>query len=217
MPECSSTSTTWCYAVHSLKTGLMTIHPDGTIDKINQSLKRMFSSYGAPSDFEWKGISFFDLSPTLFQLSSFGEFFETVYLPSLKDVIQGATSNYSAEYSIDWNGKTIWILGEIYPLEAGLEGSDILVSFTNITRYKQRELFLKQVLAYSCSAHGHVPICAVCKHVRTDEIWEPIEIFLENRISIDFTHDICPSCIRKVYPEYSMILDDPHMSTKLRD
>ena len=214
MPE--SSSTPWCYAVHSIKSGLMIIRPDGIIDQINDSLKTMVSKYGVSPDFMWRGISFFELPPEIFGRSSYGEFFETTYLPSIKDVMLGKSPQYTVEYSVDWSGRTIWTLCEAYPIAIEMESAPLglVISFSDITRYKQKELRLERALSNSCSLHGHVPICAVCKHIRTADVWEPVESYLESRMSIEFTHDICPTCIRRLYPKYSSILDEPHTSTE---
>jgi hypothetical protein len=40
-----------------------------------------------------------------------------------------------------------------------------------------------------------VPICSVCKQVRTDEnYWIQVESYLKDRLDIDCTHGLCPSC-----------------------
>jgi PAS domain-containing protein len=40
-----------------------------------------------------------------------------------------------------------------------------------------------------------VPICSVCKKVRTDEkYWIQVETYLKDRLDIDCTHGLCPSC-----------------------
>ena len=47
-----------------------------------------------------------------------------------------------------------------------------------------------------------LPACASCKKIRVDpEFWEGIEQFVEERSKTEFTHGICPDCIRKYYPE----------------
>ncbi len=47
-----------------------------------------------------------------------------------------------------------------------------------------------------------VPICSHCKNIRNDNgYWEKIEIFMESRETIEFTHGICPECIAKLYPD----------------
>jgi hypothetical protein len=40
-----------------------------------------------------------------------------------------------------------------------------------------------------------IPICAVCKQIRTDEnYWIQVESFFKERLDVDFTHGLCPSC-----------------------
>jgi two-component system, sensor histidine kinase len=42
---------------------------------------------------------------------------------------------------------------------------------------------------------GLVPICALCKRIRTDEDdWEPVEAFVRARSQAEFTHGMCPEC-----------------------
>ncbi|QSF45982.1 hypothetical protein [Paenibacillus tianjinensis] len=49
-----------------------------------------------------------------------------------------------------------------------------------------------------------VPICASCKSVRNSkEEWVSVERYLQFQLSLQFTHDICPDCIRQLYPKYA--------------
>jgi hypothetical protein len=42
---------------------------------------------------------------------------------------------------------------------------------------------------------GLVPICALCKRIRTDDDdWEPVEEFVRARSQAEFTHGMCPDC-----------------------
>lgn len=53
-----------------------------------------------------------------------------------------------------------------------------------------------------------VPICASCKSVRNSkEEWVSVERFLQHQLSLQFTHDICPECIRQLYPKYAGALN----------
>lgn len=50
---------------------------------------------------------------------------------------------------------------------------------------------------------GLVPICSNCKSIRDDHgDWHPIERYLIRHPEADFTHGICPKCMKKLYPEY---------------
>jgi two-component system, sensor histidine kinase len=42
---------------------------------------------------------------------------------------------------------------------------------------------------------GLVPICALCKRIRTEsDEWEPVESFVRARSEAEFTHGMCPTC-----------------------
>ncbi|ANA79201.1 hypothetical protein PVOR_28254 [Paenibacillus vortex V453] len=205
--------TSWNNAVHSLNKGLMIITPDGIIDKMNDPLIAMAEQYGVSPEFKWQGTSFFDITSQQLGQASFDHFFDVVDFPAIKDVIAGKLPEYSFEYAVNGNGQDIWVLCEVMPL---LMSDDNLIhgamlSFTDITKFKHKELLLEQALAHSYPLPGHIPICAVCKYVRHAEEWEPVESYLESRLPIEFTHDICPDCIRRLYPKYSSILDDPQI------
>ena len=46
-----------------------------------------------------------------------------------------------------------------------------------------------------------IPICAGCKKVRNDqEFWEEVETYLEKHAQLEFTHGLCPDCIKKYFP-----------------
>ncbi|MBW2096511.1 MAG: PAS domain-containing protein [Deltaproteobacteria bacterium] len=48
-----------------------------------------------------------------------------------------------------------------------------------------------------------IPICSVCKKVRTDKAyWEQVESYLLRHNGIKFSHGICPDCMKKHYPDY---------------
>ncbi|WP_127595712.1 PAS domain-containing protein [Paenibacillus lautus] len=205
--------TSWNNAVHSLNKGLMIITPDGIIDKINDPLITMAERYGVSPEFGWQGASFFNIASQPLSLASFDHFFHELDVPSIRDVMLGKQPDYSFEYAVQWNGQENWVLCEVLPLlinkDRRIHGA--MISFTDITKFKRKELLLEQALAHSFPLPGHIPICAVCKYVHHAEEWEPVESYLESRLPIEFTHDICPDCIRRLYPKYSSILDDPEL------
>jgi len=52
---------------------------------------------------------------------------------------------------------------------------------------------------------GFISICASCKRVKNAENeWNPIEHYLIRHPDAEFSHDICPSCMVKLYPEHSV-------------
>jgi len=51
------------------------------------------------------------------------------------------------------------------------------------------------------SLHGIIPICANCKKIRDDQgYWTQLETFLREHSDADFTHSLCPECVRALYP-----------------
>ncbi len=46
-----------------------------------------------------------------------------------------------------------------------------------------------------------LPISAWCKKVRDDKgYWSQIETYVRDRTQADFTHGICPECLKHVAP-----------------
>jgi FixJ family two-component response regulator len=47
-----------------------------------------------------------------------------------------------------------------------------------------------------------VPICSSCKKIRDDGgYWHQIEAYLQENLHLNFTHGICPDCVKKLYPK----------------
>jgi hypothetical protein len=50
---------------------------------------------------------------------------------------------------------------------------------------------------------GIIPICASCKQIRTDEgHWEQVEAYIRDHSEAEFSHAICPECMKALYPEF---------------
>ena len=65
---------------------------------------------------------------------------------------------------------------------------------------------LKKALGRIKRLEGLLPICAHCKKIRREgtdprnqESWVPIEVYIEGRTDAQFTHGICPACIKRHY------------------
>jgi hypothetical protein len=49
-----------------------------------------------------------------------------------------------------------------------------------------------------------LPICSTCKKIRNDEgYWERVEEYISSHTRVQFSHSLCPTCLKKLYPEYS--------------
>ena len=52
--------------------------------------------------------------------------------------------------------------------------------------------------------NGLLPICASCKNIHDGNgHWEKIESYVQRHSDAEFSHGICPECIRLLYPEYA--------------
>jgi PAS domain S-box-containing protein len=59
---------------------------------------------------------------------------------------------------------------------------------------------LKEALANVKTLRGLIPICASCKKIRDDKgFWSQVEVYVRDRSEAEFSHDICPDCMKKLY------------------
>jgi hypothetical protein len=71
---------------------------------------------------------------------------------------------------------------------------------------------LKDALARVQQLSGLLPICASCKKIRDDKgYWNQLESYFRTHSSVEFTHSICPSCMKELYPDIK-IGDPEHNS-----
>lgn len=61
---------------------------------------------------------------------------------------------------------------------------------------------LEQALAEIKVLKGILPICASCKKIRNDSgIWSQLETYISEHSDAEFSHGICPDCMKSLYPE----------------
>lgn len=49
---------------------------------------------------------------------------------------------------------------------------------------------------------GFLPICASCKKIRDEDgSWQQLETYIHNRSEARFSHGVCPTCAKQLYPE----------------
>lgn len=79
------------------------------------------------------------------------------------------------------------------------------------TMEKEREKLKKELEAASeeiDTLRGFIPICANCKDIRDDQgYWQKIETYISDHSKAEFSHSVCPKCIRVLYPELADKLD----------
>ncbi len=61
---------------------------------------------------------------------------------------------------------------------------------------------LEHALGHIQTLEGLLPICAHCKRIREETGgWASVEDFLTRRAPVEFSHGICPECMRTLYEE----------------
>jgi len=64
---------------------------------------------------------------------------------------------------------------------------------------KELESTLKEIR----TLRGILPICSHCKKIRNDEgYWDQIESYIQTHTEADFSHSICPGCVKRYYSNY---------------
>lgn len=62
-------------------------------------------------------------------------------------------------------------------------------------------LDLKEALDQVKTLSGLLPICSSCKKIRDDKgYWNQIENYIQSHSNAEFSHGLCPDCVRKLYP-----------------
>jgi hypothetical protein len=72
--------------------------------------------------------------------------------------------------------------------------------------------FIAAKLSYSIKQikvlEGLTPICANCKKIRDqNQEWQPLEKYITERSEAQFTHGICPDCLKLLYGDHKKNLD----------
>ncbi len=62
---------------------------------------------------------------------------------------------------------------------------------------------LRQALVDVKTLHGLLPICSGCKKIRDDTgYWNDLENYVRDHTEADFSHGLCPDCMKELYPRY---------------
>jgi hypothetical protein len=109
------------------------------------------------------------------------------------------------------NGEERWIAHTCQPVY-GIEGQFLgrRASNRDITERKRIEAERERLITELQSAieqiktlRGIVPICASCKNIRDDKgYWEQVEAYVSRHTEAQFSHSICPDCMKILYPEF---------------
>ena len=66
---------------------------------------------------------------------------------------------------------------------------------------RKKNVELQEALSKVKTLSGLIPICAHCKKIRDDKgFWTQIEKYVRDHSEVEFSHGICPHCMKKLYP-----------------
>jgi hypothetical protein len=83
-------------------------------------------------------------------------------------------------------------------------GEQIGLAIRNSLTYTK----LKNALDEIKALRRLLPICAGCKKIRDDKgFWHAVEVYFHEHAHTDFTHSMCPECIKKLYPKVAREMD----------
>ena len=67
---------------------------------------------------------------------------------------------------------------------------------------------LKNALDQVKQLSGLLPICTSCKKIRDDKgYWSQMELYIRDHSEAEFSHSICPECVKKLYPDVKIYND----------
>jgi PAS domain S-box-containing protein len=125
----------------------------------------------------------------------------------IKDVLMGVFNPEDEDYRwISVNAVPVFREGEDKPYQ-------VYTTFDDITALKraegERENLIKDLqkaLDDVKTLSGLLPICMSCKKVRDDKgYWNQIELYIRDHSEADFSHGICPECVKKLYPDLEIL------------
>lgn len=90
------------------------------------------------------------------------------------------------------------------PLEAGRRDALEALARRVVGQIEMRRTSgeLADALTELKTLRGLLPICAHCKGIRDDAgYWQSVESFVMTHSEVDFSHSICPACLKTHHPE----------------
>jgi hypothetical protein len=93
------------------------------------------------------------------------------------------------------------LLGLVFGILVGIQilsalGMIIMIVERKSERMERTEMHAERL-------EGLLPICAHCKKIRDkDGNWQVLEYYIESRSRAEFSHGVCPECLKKHYGKY---------------
>lgn len=208
MPLSLSSSLT--SSINALPHNLLVIDSYGFILFINDPWKEYCRRYGLSPANECIGAHYLELFEEWIaipvQLTALNE--------AIQHVLQGGRLISSSEFILhtpDKGGRLFRL--DAFPLltapSAGLQTLALSLQDSGSADIRLADpVRVRHPLRLRHTSSCLVPICASCKSIRNSrDEWISVERFLQHQLSLQFTHDICPDCIRQLYPKYAGALN----------
>ncbi|HCK99747.1 MAG TPA: hypothetical protein DHW42_06560 [Candidatus Marinimicrobia bacterium] len=124
----------------------------------------------------------------------------------------GKTEYYISEIRMKHkNGNWVWILdrGKVFEWDENGKPIRMVGTHLDITEHKkiekEHERVIKELkgkLKDGKIPDGFLPICAACHKIRDEQdIWHPVADYLSKHTNLEFSHGMCPDCIKEFYGE----------------
>jgi len=126
--------------------------------------------------------------------------------------LSAAPVEWSGESQVQTAGGRRWLdlrVGPVFDRWGELAGRIIVARDVTVQKglEDERERLvdeLQEVVRRVTQLEGLLPICANCRDVRDDDgSWSNIEDYIGSRTPLEFTHAICPGCMKELYPHVS--------------
>jgi PAS domain S-box-containing protein len=113
------------------------------------------------------------------------------------------------EENISHKGHKKWLLTTKVPIKddngniIGILGINKDITGIKLLQEEREKLIkdLQNALGRIKLVSGLLPICTSCKKIRDDKgYWNKLESYMERHSSVEFSHSVCPECLKKAHP-----------------
>lgn len=118
-------------------------------------------------------------------------------------VLTGLDDEKIALQAIQYGAQDYLVKGQINPgmiarvIRYGVERKRLEMRQALLIRH------LQDAIAQIRTLRGMMPICSSCKMIRDDSgYWHQVEEYMRAHTDADFTHSMCPECLKSMYAEY---------------
>jgi PAS domain S-box-containing protein len=186
----------------SLYSGVLIVTEEGSVEFANRAFCDMFDLNDSPEDLQ--GLEAEDMIRKIIGVCAD----PPAALARIRDVVAMRKPLKGEELAIR-GGRAYTV--DFIPIFVGGRSCGRLWHYTDITARKRAEVEkaelvveLTAALAQVNKLGGFLPICASCKRIRDDQgYWRQVEDYICEHSEAEFSHGICPTCAKKLYPDFA--------------